>query len=96
MNAMPPLPALQLHILPDEVMTVAEAAAHAGRTEKTIRRWISDFGIARQAVRNSPHQVSRLALEMVMHGDWPALDALKAGDRGHRLVLWYRKFAGLD
>lgn len=103
MNAVPKLvastdlpAASALHILPDEVMTVAEAAAHAGRTEKTVRRWISEFGIARQTVRNSPHQVSRLALEMVLHSDWPALDALKAGDRGHRLVIWYRQFAGLD
>jgi hypothetical protein len=103
MNAIPKLvplhemsPAPVLHILPDEVMTVADAAAHAGRTEKTIRRWISEFGIARQTVRNSPHQVSRLALEMVLHSDWPALDALKAGDREHRLVIWYRQFAGLD
>lgn len=85
-----------LHILPDEVMTVAQAAMHAGRTEKTVRRWIAEFGIARQAMPNSPYQVSRLALEMVTHGDWPALEALRAGDRSHRLVVWYRKFAQLE
>jgi hypothetical protein len=90
------MPAPVLLILPDEIMTVAEAALHAGRTEKTIRRWISEFGIARQTVRNSPHQVSRLGLDMVLHSDWPALDALKTGDRSHRLVVFYRQFAGLD
>jgi hypothetical protein len=93
-DAMPPA-SVPLHIQPDEVMTVTAAAAHAGKCEKTIRRWIADYGIARQSMRKAPHQVSRIALDMVIHGDWPALERLRAGDRNHRLVQWYRQFAGL-
>jgi hypothetical protein len=87
---------VRLHILPDEVMTVAEAAAHAGKTTKTIRRWCDEFGISRQMRKNSPVHVSRIALDMVIHGDWPALERLKAGDRAHRLVTFYRVLADLD
>lgn len=88
--------AVRLHILPDEVMTIAEASAHAGKSTKTIRRWCEQFGIARQVRKNSPLQVSRIALDMVIHGDWPALERLKAGDRGHRLIGFYRTLADLD
>lgn len=88
--------AVRLHILPDEVMTIAEASAHAGKSTKTIRRWCKQFGIARQVRKNSPLQVSRIALDMVIHGDWPALEQLKAGDRGHRLIAFYRTLADLD
>ncbi|MDX3976994.1 hypothetical protein [Shinella sp.] len=89
-------PSGKVKILPDEVMTIAEAAVHAGKTTKTIRRWCDEFGISRQVRKNSPVQVSRIALDMVIHGDWPALDCLKVGDRTHRLVTFYRVLANLD
>lgn len=94
--ALPDATAVRLHILPDEVMTIAEAAIHAGKTPKTIRRWCDEFGISRQVRKNSPVQVSRIALDMVIHGDWPALERLKVGDRAHRLVTFYRVLADLD
>lgn len=79
----------------DEIMVMAEAATHSGKSVKTIRRWCTKYGIARQSAPNAPLQISRIGLEMVLHGDWPALEHLHAGDREHRLVRWYRAFVGL-
>ena len=79
----------------DEIMLTAEAATHSGKSEKTIRRWCTKYRISRQSAPNAPLQISRIGLEMVLHGDWPALERLLAGDREHRLVRWYRSFIGL-
>lgn len=79
----------------DETMLIWEAAAHSGKSEKTIRRWCTKYGIARQSAPNAPLQISRIGLEMVLHGDWPALERLLSGDREHHLVRWYRVFVGL-
>lgn len=79
----------------DEVVSIKRAAAHAGRSVDTVRRWYHDHGIGRQAGPSAPVEISIVGLEMVMHGDWPALDALRAGDRSSPLVSRYFEFLGL-
>lgn len=85
-------PVLMRH---DDIMTVKTAADHAHRDDKTIRRWCKQHGIGRQAGRNAPLEVSRIALEMVIHGDWRALELLRAGKRTHPDVIIYFDFVGV-
>jgi hypothetical protein len=79
----------------DEVVGIKRAAVHAGRSPDTIRRWYHDHGIGRQAGPNAPVEISIVALEMVVHGDWLALEALRSGDRSNPLVSRYIAFLGL-
>lgn len=79
----------------DEVISIKRAAAHAGRSVDTIRRWYHDHGIGRQAGASAPVEISIIGLEIVIHGDWAALDAYLAGDRGSVLVMRYFDHLGL-
>lgn len=81
---------------PDDVTDVKTAADHAGRDDKTIRRWCRRFGIGRQAGRGAPLEISRIALEMVMHGDREALELLRSGNRTHPDVVIYFDFVGIS
>ena len=87
-------PALLL-IPRDEVLTIPAAARYARRSEVQIRRWCKRYPISRQAGRNAPIEVSRLALEMVLHGDFEALEELVTNGREAPAVQRYVRALGL-
>lgn len=79
----------------DEILNIKRAASHARRNEKTIRIWVRQYGIGRQSCAGGPVEVSRIALDMVLHGDMDALEKLREGERGDPDVARYFNFAGL-
>lgn len=79
----------------DEVITLKRAAAYAGRSTDTIRKWNRQHMLARQAGDNAPLEISVIALEMVLHGDFAALELLRAGERDHPAVQKYITHLGL-
>lgn len=62
---------------PDEVRDIKSAADYAGRDDRTIRRWAKHYGIGRQSGPGAPIEISLPALEMVLHGEWEALEKLR-------------------
>lgn len=82
-------------ILPDEIISVGEAAFRANTTAKTIRRWCREYGIGRQATRCSPLQISSIALEMRVCGDDEALELLRENNRNHPTVMFYADRVGV-
>ncbi|MCV3734989.1 hypothetical protein OCK02_02140 [Rhizobium sp. TRM96647] len=87
-----PVPIL---MLPSEIMRIGDAAFYARRNEKTIRRWVRQYGIGRNTGRTAPIEVSRPALDMVLAGDYAALEMLRDGDRSSPEVARYFEMAGL-
>jgi hypothetical protein len=87
-----PLPILSR---PDEITNVQRAALRANRTEATIRRWCQEFGIGRQSGAGATFEVNKIALEMVLHGDWRALELFRMGERTAPEVRRYLDFLGL-
>lgn len=80
---------------PDEITTLKQAAARAGLSIDTIKRLCRKHGISRQSGPSSRMQISRLGLEMVLHDDMPALEALRRGRRDDPLVRRYIDHLGL-
>jgi hypothetical protein len=80
----------------DECLPIKRAADHAGKCDRTIRRWIKQHGIARRSVDGGPYDVSLPALEMVMHGDLHALELLRSGRRLAPEVQRYLEFLGIS
>jgi len=78
-----------LFMRPGEIATIKQAAHYARRSEITIRRWCRQYGISRQATPNSPHEISWVALEMVLQGDFEALTVFHSGERASPLVQRY-------
>lgn len=79
----------------DELMDVKTAADYAGRSDKTIRLWCRDYGIGRQSGPSATFEVNMIGLEMVLHGDFAALEMLRAGDRMAPEVRRYLDHIGL-
>jgi excisionase family DNA binding protein len=65
-----------------EAISVKEAAAIAGLSVRTVRRWCDERGIGRQIVPGGSWRVSRPALSMLLDGDERALHGYRAGFRG--------------
>ncbi|MBD8555444.1 hypothetical protein IFT84_13110 [Rhizobium sp. CFBP 8762] len=80
---------------PDEAMPIKRAASHAGKHICTIRRWVEQYGIGRQSGKHATVEVTRIGLDMVLQGDFEALELLRAGERNHPDVVRYFDFAGL-
>lgn len=76
----------------DEICDIKFAAHYCNRDPKTIRNWCREYGIGRQAGPSAPIEISRVALEMVLQGDWDALELLRNGDRSHPDVSRYFKW----
>ncbi|WP_246715947.1 hypothetical protein [Aurantimonas sp. DM33-3] len=87
-----PLPVLMRR---DEIISLARASAYARRSEVQIRRWCKQYGISRQTTPNSPQEISRVALEMVLHGDMAALEMLREGERSAPEVQRYLAFLNI-
>jgi hypothetical protein len=80
---------------PDDVINVKRAAAVTGLSEKTVRRYFKRYRLGRQVSNNSPLGISLPALQMVVHGDFEALEHLRAGNRHHALVARYFDMLGI-
>ncbi len=87
-----PQPVLMRH---DDIVDIKRAADHAGRSDKTLRRWFKEYGIGRQVTSGSPIEISLPALEMIVHGDMEALELLRQGQRSAPEVRRYLDFLGL-
>lgn len=70
-----------------EAIPVAEAAEISGRSVRTVREWCSSFDIGRRI--GGQWAVSRVALQMLLDGDWDALKLYLAGDRHSESVVRY-------
>lgn len=79
----------------DEIIGVKKAAHEAARNEKTIREYAKRYGIGRQTGPNSLLEISIPALNMVLQGDFEALEQLRNGNRSHPDVVRHLNFAGI-
>ena len=70
-----------------EVLSVAEAADMAGKSERTIRDWCARFDIGRRI--GGRWAVSKVALAMLLDGNKETLTAYLAGDRSSPTVTGY-------
>jgi hypothetical protein len=70
-----------------EVLSVAEAALVAGRSERTIRDWCARLDIGRHV--GGQWAVSRVGLAMFLDGDRDALAAYLRGDRSSPTIIEY-------
>lgn len=91
--SMHPLPVL---MRPAEIINLKEACFLTGRSDSTIRRLCRRYGLARQTGRSAPLEISRVGLEMALHGDMEALEKLRSGERTAPEVTRYMKFIGLQ
>jgi hypothetical protein len=76
-----------------EVLSIAEAAHLAGRSERTIRDWCLLNDIGRRI--GGRWAVSRVALAMFLDGDREALASYLGGDRTSPAVTTYFERCGL-
>jgi hypothetical protein len=70
-----------------EVLSIAEAAAEAGKKVRTMRDWCARHDIGRRI--EGQWAVSRVALAMLLDGDRAALAAYLAGNRSSPAVIDY-------
>lgn len=71
---------------PTEIIGMKEAEDLSGRDSRTIRRWCLEYRIGHQSAPGAPWEISSPAIVMVRHGDYAALELLRAGDRSHPQV----------
>jgi hypothetical protein len=76
-----------------EAIPIAEAAAIAGRSVRTLRDWCLLHDIGRRI--GGQWAVSKVALAMLLHGDTEALEAYLAGDRSSPTVASYFERCGV-
>jgi|SRR5580658_8667133 hypothetical protein len=75
----------------EERMSIKEAAAIAGRSERTVRNWCVDPGIGRRV--GGIWAVSKVALVMFLDGDLKTLAAYRRGERrsSESVASYYRR-----
>ena len=83
----------------EERISIGEAAAIAGKSERTLRNWCVEYGIGRR-IAGGVWAVSKVALTMLLDGDLQALAAYRDhGVRGSSepVAKYYRRceLAGL-
>ena len=74
---------------PAEMISIREAAARAGRSERTVRNWCLDHQIGRHIGKQ--WAVSAPALDMFLANNEAGLQAYLAGDRTSERVASYFK-----
>jgi len=79
----------------DELVSVPEAADHAGRSDKTVKAWCRQHGIGHRSGPGGSYRVHVVGLEMVLHGDLEALELLRQGDRTCERVARYYDHLGV-
>ena len=73
---------------PAEAITVAQAAAIARKSARTVRDWAAQYDIGRRVV-GGDWMLSRVALLMLLEGNTAALTAYLRGDRETPAVTQY-------
>lgn len=68
-------------------MTTRAASARSGKPSRTIAWWCEKHGIGRKI--GGKLEISRVALEMFLEGDYEALSLYHAGDRESETVRRY-------
>jgi hypothetical protein len=76
-----------------EAVSIAAAAADAGRSVRTMREWCNLHDIGRRI--GGQWAVSKVALAMYLNGDRVALRAYLAGDRSSSTVTAYFERCGV-
>lgn len=79
----------------DEVIDVRTAVIHSGKSDATIRRLCKQHGLSRQTTPHAPLEISLVALEMALHGDFEAIQLLREGHRSDERVTRYYHHLGL-
>jgi hypothetical protein len=79
----------------EEAISIKEAAAIAGKSERTLYEWCKRHGLGRR-VGSGTWWVSKVALAMFLDDDMIALAAYQAGDRTSDLVSLYFDRFGLN
>ena len=74
-----------------DIITLKEAIYRTGKSDRTLRNWCKQFGIGRQTSPGAPLEISAPGLEMVLHGDFDALELLREGNRRDRRAYHYRR-----
>lgn len=80
----PPAPKPRPHAVmmrPDEVINLKRARHLTGLSERTLREWADDYGIARQTGEGGKLEFSIPALMMVKQGRFDLLERFRNGDR---------------
>lgn len=78
-----------------DIINLKKAVELAKRSPKTVRGWCRQHGIGRQSGPCAPMEISAPGLEMVIHGDFEALDKLRMGEREDPVVRRYFEWLGL-
>lgn len=68
-----------------EAISIEVAAGIAGFSAPHMRRLVTQYQLGRR-IGAGAWKVSRVALQLFLNGDWPALRAYHAGDRDHPCV----------
>jgi hypothetical protein len=76
-----------------EAIQIAEAAAIAGRSVRTMREWCCRHNIGRRIC--GQWSISKIALVMLLEGNWKVLEAYLSGDRVSPLVVSYFERCGV-
>lgn len=85
---MQPVPQVLIPWNPAEAITVAQAAAIARKSARTVRDRAAQYDIGRRVV-GGDWMLSRVALLMLLEGNTAALSAYLAGDRESQAVTEY-------
>jgi hypothetical protein len=79
---------------PAEVIGTGEAAQRAGKSERCMRNWCLEQHLGRKI--GGHYSVSRVALDMKLNDDEPALKAYHAGERVTPEVAAYYRRLGIE
>ena len=78
---------------PAEAICITEAAARAGKSDRTIRNWCMERQIGRRIA--GQWAVSAVALDMLLAGDEDSLQSYLAGDRSSAPVVAYYRLRSI-
>jgi hypothetical protein len=76
-----------------EAMSIQMAVKHSGFSPSTLRNWCVQHAIGRR-IGNGHWEVSRVALQMLLDGDWGALASYHRNNRDP-ILMGYFEHVGL-
>jgi hypothetical protein len=80
---------------PEHIIDVQRAVFDTKKSESTIRRLCRRYALARQTFPGAPLEISRVGLEMALHGDTEAIELLRDGYTEDPAVARYIRHLGL-
>lgn len=92
---MRPVPQVLIPWIPEEAISVAQAAVIARKAPRTVREWAARHDIGRRIV-GGDWMISHVALLMLLEGNATALARYLAGDRQSQDVASYFSRLGVD